>query len=388
MSPDQSVLESPDLAGICFPFSKIPQYSNVLSVDYHIVVPIFNEGDGLEGILEKIKSLGYLHKITFVNDASTDNSRNVLQRWEGREGIEVLHLIENRKKEGAIREVLEILNRQGRLADKIILLDADSFLVPKEKGVKLEDIIAKASRYMDQENVAGMAFRMDPLLPEKPNFLQKAQYAEYSAVRFWNRITSKQEQLWVINGPGGIFRGDLLLFTLRDMVPDFETGDLLITVKMMKHGHRVGYYTGIKVQTTVPKTVAGLFKQRRRWERGTTKVLFNEKSFYLKQFMGLRILALQTIINFLIPLGILVQIVRVPFFNLKQFMIGVVINYMFWMFFNTVVVLSDSDAKKEKDRLRILKWFFLQGFAYTAIAVPARVAGFYDAVKWLCVHDY
>jgi len=357
--------------------------NQLVPADYHIVVPIFNEGDDLENILEKIKSLGYLHKITFVNDASTDNSKTILEHWQAREAIEAVHLKENKKKEGAICEVLEMLKEQGRLSDKIILLDEDSFLVPKKEGMDLEEVIAQASAYMDQENVAGMAFRMDPLLPENPNFLQKSQYAEYSAVRFWNKITSRQEQLWVINGPGGIFRGELLLATLRDMVPDFETGDLLITVKMMKDGHRIDYYTDIKVQTTVPKTARELFKQRRRWERGTTKVLFSEKGFYFKQFVDRKILALQTAINLLVPVGIFVQIARIPFLDIKGSVIGLFINYGFWMTFNGAVVLFDSDARKEGDRLRIIKWFFLQGFAYTAIAVPARVAGFYGAVKYL-----
>lgn len=51
----------------------------------------------------------------------------------------------------------------------------------------------------------------------------------------------------------------MLSFTLKErslfkqgigieLQADFETGDLLITVKLMEENYRVGYYTGLKVQ--------------------------------------------------------------------------------------------------------------------------------------------
>ena len=72
-----------------------------------LVVPVYNEEESLDFILQQIKAHGYLHKVTFVNDASTDGSKEILERWRAREGIDVLHLKENKKKEGAMREVLE-----------------------------------------------------------------------------------------------------------------------------------------------------------------------------------------------------------------------------------------------------------------------------------------
>ena len=82
----------------------MPDLQKVPPVNYRIIVPVFNEVSSLEGILSRLKALGYLDKITFVNDASTDNSREILERWERKERIDVVHLTENKKKEGAIRE--------------------------------------------------------------------------------------------------------------------------------------------------------------------------------------------------------------------------------------------------------------------------------------------
>jgi cellulose synthase/poly-beta-1,6-N-acetylglucosamine synthase-like glycosyltransferase len=382
---DLEYLSDQDPAGL----PSIPHYSDAPPADYHIIAPVYNEGKDLPWILEKIKSLGYLHKITFVNDASTDNSREILEQWQATEGIDVLHLIENRKIEGAIRDVLEKMDRENRLPDKIILLDADSFLETREKDKKLEDVIAQASAYMDQEDVAGMAFRIDPLLPEKPNLLQKMQYVEYSSSRFWNRISAKQHQLWVINGPGGIFKGKVLLDTLRGMVPDFETGDLLITVKMMKQGYRVGYFRDIKSMTTVPKTPRELFKQRQRWERGTTKVVFGERGFYAKLFPGRKIVALQTLLWLAIYPGLVVGVAHalssIPSLNsgtIGAFFSNYFINYIIWVIIGSTLGISDSGTRREGDALKVFKWSFLVGIGYLGIVMPGRVSGFCQAIKF------
>ncbi len=361
----------------------VPYYPNALPANYHIVVPVFNEGNKLDEILTRIKSLGYLHKITFVNDASTDNSKEILDRWVASDGIEVMHLRENKKKEGAIREVLEMLSREGRLPEKVILLDSDSYLNLVKPGLSLQEMISQASAYMQDKGIAGMTFRMEPLLPEKPSILQKAQYAEYIGTRFWNRVSAKQGKLWVINGPAGMFRADVLLHALRNMVPDFETGDLLITVKLMEENYRVGYYTGLKVQTTVPNTVKELFKQRRRWERGTLKVFVDKFGFYMKQFHSPNILALQTAINFMayvfLTLSLPIKPSEAFSFN------AMVTNYFLWLAVNVGMSLSVKSVREEREAFKVTKWLFLQGLVYTGVVMPARFAGVYDAMKFYIV---
>ena len=70
-------------------------------------------------------------------------------------------------------------------------------------------------------------------------------------------VTTRQQQVWV-NGPGGLFRSNVLLETLRGMQPDFDIGDLLITVRLMRQGHAVEYYPDLQVKTVVPRTVGAL----------------------------------------------------------------------------------------------------------------------------------
>jgi glycosyltransferase involved in cell wall biosynthesis len=82
---------------------------------FQIVVPVYNEEDVLPRILALAASGGYLDKIVFVDDASTDGSRAVLRQWVSSHAIRVVFLDKNRKKEGAIREVLESLEHTGTI---------------------------------------------------------------------------------------------------------------------------------------------------------------------------------------------------------------------------------------------------------------------------------
>lgn len=371
-------------------YSTAPYYSNAPPVNYRVVVPIYNEGDKLEAVLNRIKSSGYLDRITFVNDASTDDSRDILEQWEREEGIEVLHLKENKKKEGAIREVLEKLEREGRLTDKIILLDADSFIAPVDKDKGLDEMIEQAAAHMDSEGIVGMGFRYDIDLPEKPSWLQKAQYAEFAGLRFANRVASNQHQLWVINGRGGIFQSDILLSTLRNMEYDFETGDLLITVKMMKEGYKVAYFDKIKVNTMDVTTIADYFKQRRRWERGTTKVFFNELGFYSGEIKRLSKIGIMSIFNIGVriglPLGVMKELIidkdPVTFFTIELPMAMAA-----WAAIGAGIAISDSGIRKENFTWKIIKWSMMNTFLYTAVTIPARAAGLYDTIKYFVLKE-
>lgn len=359
-----------------------PHYVDAPPADYHIVVPVYNEGRNLLRILPEIKRLGYMGKITFVDDASTDNglTRGILKEWVDAEGMNVVFLEKNMKKEGAIRKVMEDMNKAGKLPEKVILLDSDSFFHPHHTGGNMQEAINQAAAYMDRENIAGLSFRIDPLIDEKSNLLEKVQYAEYSGTRWWNRMTSKKGQLWVINGPGGMFNGKLLLETLRTMVPDFETGDLLITVNLMKNDHRVAYYNDIVVKTIVPSTVKGLFKQRERWERGTTKVLVNERGFYLRQFKERTFLSIMTTVQLLPIVGVLLGLVSFSFDEVEA-MKGMLFNFVLWLTFTIGISLNEPDIKDEGERWKVIKWYLLNSFVNMAIVLPARYKGFYGALK-------
>ena len=355
------------------------------ALGFQIIVPVYNEAEGLEQILQAALAAGYLDKIFFVDDASTDDSAQILRRWETSHAISALFLVENHKKEGAIRQVLEVLKEQQRLEPYTILVDADSFMTCPANEPSVLAAVQTAIDHLRDNQLAALAFRIDAVLGEASTLLERCIFADYSAMQFDQWLTSQQRQLWVVNGPGGLFRSDLLLETLRDMAPDFETGDLLITVKLMKAGHGVAYYPALQVKTYVPRTLAVYFRQRRRWERGTTKVLWWERGFYASLFKGPNLLALATLIhlslNFIIFTTLWAVVTATnPLAVLGQWF---AVTYAVWFVLNVSKGLWNQPLRNAPGLAWYSVYCLMNGVLWFAVTTWARLAGFFDAVGFL-----
>ena len=83
---------------------------------FQIIVPVYNEKSILETTLGHAKGYGYLKNLVVVNDASTDTTRDILDQWLTEESLRVLHLDINKKKEGAIRELMVSLQEPPALS--------------------------------------------------------------------------------------------------------------------------------------------------------------------------------------------------------------------------------------------------------------------------------
>ena len=352
---------------------------------FQIVVPVYNEEDVLESVLRFAADAGYLHKIVFVDDASSDASPDVLRAWVKSHGINVRFLERNRKKEGAIRDVLETLKAAGTLEPYTILLDADSLIMRPPEHASVVGAVEAAIAKMQERGLAGLALRIDVAVRDSANLLESCAFADYSSMQFDHWVTTRQEQVWVINGPGGLFRSELLLDTLRGMQPDFDTGDLLITVRLMRAGHAVAYYPELQVRTFVPRSVGAYFRQRRRWERGTTKVLWWEKRFYGKLFASGKLLAIETVIHLSLYAGFLAAVLSIAFnpdpaVNAMKWTAG---GYGFWLAVNLAKGWWNSRMRAEGHWWRYVVFCAANGVLYLLVTIWARLAGFTDAMIFL-----
>jgi glycosyltransferase involved in cell wall biosynthesis len=116
---------------LIFGFSKIKTFkSDVLipKTSFSIVIPFRNEEQNLPDLLDSISKLNYpkaLFEIIFINDASNDNSENVLTKWRLENGlfqtttIDSIRLSKSPKKDAISRSIPIIVN------DWIITTDAD-----------------------------------------------------------------------------------------------------------------------------------------------------------------------------------------------------------------------------------------------------------------------
>lgn len=355
---------------------------------FQIIVPVYNEERTLESVLAYALEHDYLRNVVFVDDASTDSSLEILSRWAINHGARVLSLKINRKKEGAIRATLEILERESMLAPYTVILDSDSLIDrSQQQGSTVESQMIQAIAYMRSQHYQAMAFRIEAISEKSWNVLHWGAFADYSAMQFDQWLVGKQNQLWVINGPGGIFCSQHLLLILRSIVPDFETGDLLITVELMKRGQPIAFYPDLSVRTYVPTDLRTYFNQRRRWERGTTKVLWNERRFYVNLLTRPSLLSLAMFIHLSMYLGFIAMALTYLSSPLTfQASLEVIAaSLAFWFGISLLKGIWLVRCRPTFPLKKYVLCAFVNSFVWALITTPARITGFFEATSHLFI---
>ena len=80
------------------------------------IIPAYNEEKNIGHVLSVLKDVALINKVIVVSDGSTDDTVNVAKSY----GVEIIELMENRGKGGALKAGLD--NFQ---ADVVLFLDAD-----------------------------------------------------------------------------------------------------------------------------------------------------------------------------------------------------------------------------------------------------------------------
>ena len=352
---------------------------------FQIIVPAYNEEESLESVLNYALARGYLGHVLVVDDASNDSTVKILKRWADMYGLRAIRLKKNSKKEGAIRVAMEALLAANLLKPYTLLLDSDSMLVGDGSGSSVVDQIDKYIDEMERTNLAALALRIDAAMSPHPSIFELCAFADYTAMQFDQWLVSLQKKLWVINGPGGLFRTASLLPILREMEPDFETGDLLITVKLMMSKHHIGYTLNFGVETFVPRDIKTYFNQRRRWERGTTKVLYREGTFYLSLFPAFQMLGLLTIIHLSLYIGIAMALILMVIKDVSwMYLINVLFaSATFWMLLSLLKGVAIHTKRRQRNFLFFSLCAVMNGLVWMLITTPARITGFTEGVRHL-----
>ena len=352
---------------------------------FQIIVPIFNEETHLEKILSKIKEHNYLKYVVFVDDASTDASLSILKHWIAMENINVFHLTVNSKKEGAIQSVLEALQKKSLLRPYTLIMDADAVIEKLKHDSIIYTEIEKSITYLNQNHLSALTYRLEAISEQSYNIYYMSAYSEFYTMQFDNLILSKQLQLWVINGTAGLFETKCLMSALKGMLFDFETGDLLITVKLMKDKRAIGYYPLLKIQTFVPETFSEYFSQRSRWERGTTKILWYEKKFYLSLFKQPLVLIIYLLLHLALYVGIFLTLIAYLLSDISATYIILIIlyAYIFWQLFNISKGFFLMRQKIHSPVFFFILCVIIHGLIWTGVTMFARIKGALDTISYL-----
>ena len=94
-----------------------------------VVIPVYNERQTVELLLKRVEAAPYEKEIILVDDASTDGTREILERLahDHRNQVRLFLHARNRGKGAAIRNALEHMT-----GDIVLIQDADLEYDPKE----------------------------------------------------------------------------------------------------------------------------------------------------------------------------------------------------------------------------------------------------------------
>ena len=236
-----------------------------------VVIPAYNEEKTIAKTIESVLGLDYPKdklKVIVVNDGSTDRTLEIARRYE-RDGVLVLSQ-ENKGKAAALNHGLRYVD-----SEFFACLDADS-LVRK-------DTLKKMMRYFTSDKVSAVCPLMKVNNPK--NLLQKLQWLEYILYAFLKKIFAAMNAVHVTPGPFSIYRTSIVKklggFDESSIVEDQE-----IAWRMQRHHYIIRQSMDGEVLTNAPKTLKGLYKQRRRWYVGSLQTIWKYRDMIFNKRYG------------------------------------------------------------------------------------------------------
>jgi cellulose synthase/poly-beta-1,6-N-acetylglucosamine synthase-like glycosyltransferase len=220
-----------------------------------IAVPCWNEEATVEKTINSLLGLNYPKdklKIFLIDDGSTDNTWNVINKFKDYPNIKVFH-----KENGGKFTALN-LGIQHTETDFFGGLDADSFAEP-ESLVRIMSFFEKDSNTM--------AVAPSVIIPNSKNIFRRAQKAEYNMGVYFKKMLCFLGAINVTPGPMTIFNKKVF-DDLGGYCHGHNTEDMEIAYRMQKNNLKIKHCNDAYVFTNTPGTTKKLYKQRLRWIYG------------------------------------------------------------------------------------------------------------------------
>jgi cellulose synthase/poly-beta-1,6-N-acetylglucosamine synthase-like glycosyltransferase len=239
-----------------------------------VVLPAYNEEDGVIGALTSLLAMDYPRnnfEVIVVNDGSKDGTSGLVNKFISEHkdfDIKFIDRRENRGKASSLNEGISAAS--GEL---VACMDGDSIVSP--------DILSKTVGYFADSKVGSVSVRVNVRNPR--NLLEKVVDVEYSvglstSLKFLSLIDS----MHVTPGPFSIYRKSALveigLFDEKNITEDLE-----IAFRLQRRGYKLLFCISTSVYTTVPSDLKSLYKQRRRWYSGSLLTLWQHKDMFFSR---------------------------------------------------------------------------------------------------------
>lgn len=237
-----------------------------------ILVPVFNEFGTVEKTINSLLNLNYPKdklKITIVDDGSTDNTWNLIQKYSDVPNI-TLHRKENGGKYTALNYGIETC-----ATEFLGCLDADS----EVDSEALRHIIP----YFNNQEI--MAVTPSLKIKNPDTFVRLMQNAEYNMGIFLRKIMGLIDAQYVTPGPFSIFRKSVFE-TIGNYHHAHNTEDLEMALRMQSKHMKITCADKAVVYTVGPRTLYRLYKQRVRWTGGFIQNAIDYKHMILNPKYG------------------------------------------------------------------------------------------------------
>ncbi len=249
-----------------------------------IVVPCWNEENTVEKTMISLLDLNYPKdkvKIFLVDDGSTDNTWNVINKFKDYSNIKIFHK-ENGGKYTALNLAL-----QNTETDFFGGLDADSF-------ADSESLVRLMSYFENDPNI--MAVAPSVIVAGSKNIIRNAQKAEYNMGVYFKKMLCFLGAINVTPGPMTIFKKKVF-DDLGGYRHGHNTEDMEIAYRMQKNNYKIEHCNDAYVYTNTPATIEKLYRQRLRWIYGFINNTIDYKNVFLRKKYG-------NFATFTLPMGI------------------------------------------------------------------------------------
>ncbi len=221
-----------------------------------IIVPAFNEERTIAATITSLLGLEYPKnklEIVVVDDGSKDGTRAIAEAY-AKEHHQVSYFYkENGGKYTALNFGIE-----NSTAELVGCLDADSFVSP-------DALIEVVKKFEEDESIHALMPVMK--VSEPKTMLERMQAVEYTFGVFYKKMFDNVGALNVLPGPFSVYRRSVFA-KIGPFHHAHNTEDMEIAFRMHAHGLKIVNAHNATVQTTVPKTLHTLLKQRTRWSQG------------------------------------------------------------------------------------------------------------------------
>lgn len=232
-----------------------------------VVIPAHNEEKNIEATIKSLESQNRQpDRVVVVADNCTDKTVDIAHSL----GIGVIKSVDNKfKKAGALNQALTHLLETAGPNDTFMIMDADTRLKPKF----LEVAAKKFEEDRGLSAIGGLFFG-------EPGHGLLGQIQRNEFFRYQREINRRKGRIFVLTGTASIFRSTALatLASNRGKLVPGKSGDVYdtsaltedneITIALKSLGALMTSPEECQVETELMPTLAQLWRQRLRWQRG------------------------------------------------------------------------------------------------------------------------